>query len=196
MARSRFPRPISGRMFTSILQEPIDKIPPVAVALLVDGEPEVTRQAVYKMADDHEACQVAERLSALAEHYKVNPLRRQWALELLLAVCKDFIVGFNYSTEIGPTPTKAGRRKAKTKFPQFEFWHQVTLLRSTKGIELSDACRHLSRQRGKAWSGHTVRALRERFNRFEKSLHSRHDDPVFRQMMELAKAANTKVPQE
>jgi hypothetical protein len=190
MPRSKFPHPISGKTLTGVLQQPIDKIPAMAIELLVHGEPEATRQAVYRVADEYEALQLTERLSALAEHYRVSLSSEAWSTELLLAVCRDFIVGFNNATEIGSAPTRKGNKMGNTEFPQFEFWRQVTLLQTAKGMELSDACRSLSRQRGKAWSGHSIRALRERFDRFSKRLQSFRDDAVFRQMIDVAKVGN------
>lgn len=196
MPRSKFPHPISGKKLTGVLQQPIDKIPTLAIELLVHGEPEATRQAVYGVADEYNALQLTERLTALAEHYRVSVSGGAWSIELLLAVCKDFIVGFNYAAEVGSTPTRKGNKMGNTTFPQFEFWQHVTLLQTAKGMELSDACRHLSRQRGKAWSGHSIGALRGRFERFSKRLQSLRDDAVFRQMIDVAKVGKPNTMEE
>jgi hypothetical protein len=186
VAKSTIPRSISGRPLKGILQKPIDRPFAPVVAALAHNVPSDIQKRIQKEVDDYVWRQRAERIVALADHYKVDLLSETALFELLLRFAEDFIVGFTSvegCSHVGP-----GRKKGSTKGNLPELFIQVEILKD-KGRTTYGACSILSKKRGTEWSGQSPKALRARYNRYVNSLRATgaefREHPLYSKLQQL-----------
>jgi hypothetical protein len=163
--RKSRPRPY-GPQFSGILNEPIQLLNPLALALQSLGSAEV-QASRSKAIDDYLFQQRFKRICALADHYDVKLVGPHGSFEvglykLLLKLAEDFVPGFK--TE---APRRPGRPKGTGKGNAWELVMAIEGLIPPKGRHtVTAACSHLNKSSKSPWRGEGARALQERYRRF------------------------------
>jgi hypothetical protein len=153
-------------VFDGILRQPIEDVDPLVRALWKYNTKAETRAAIDKEIAEFMSAQYAERVMALAEHYRIDSQTMDppaFLYSLLIRLAKDFVVGFRF----GGRRKMPGRPKETGKDRNEELCKEVWRLRS-RGLSVRSACTALANQA--KYRGEKPSALQARFNRYESNL--------------------------
>ena len=168
---------MSGRKFSGVLLEPIDRPNRLAIALKVANHSEAAREKAYRFAEQYEHEQIVMRIDALRKHYTpFKPIQLGIQLgysptlrdgpktdrDLLIALAQDFIVGFRSNSE--NIQIKPGRKKGTSKDKPLELVAAINE-KTAKGLSILRACELLSKQKNSKWFGTKATVIKSRFDR-------------------------------
>lgn len=173
MPISKFPKPMSGRKFSGVLLEPIDRPNRLAIALIVANHSEAAQEKAYRFAQQYEHEQIVMRIDALRKYYTpFQPIQLGYNpplpagpktdRDLLIALAQDFIVGFRSNSE--NIQTKPGRKKGTSKDKPLELVAAISE-KTAKGISILRACELLSKQKNSKWLGTKPTVIKSRYDR-------------------------------